>query len=160
MQHTEQDIRAVAPGMIAANSPTSGVATAGQPEPEHLRQMAAAGYRTVIDLRHPGERRGFDEAAVAREAGLRYENIPVTPQSLSDADFDRLRELLRDPENRPALVHCASANRVGALMIPYLVLDEHRPLREAVELAQQVGLRSPDLASAAIDYTRAHGGAA
>jgi uncharacterized protein (TIGR01244 family) len=167
MQHTgvndrgksgpRTDIAAIAPGLPNALCPMSDVATAGQPRADHFRRLADAGYKVVIDLRHPDEPRGFDEAAAVREAGLRYENIPVTPPKLGDAEFDRFRTVLRDPANRPALVHCGSANRVGALLIPYFVLDEGRATDEALRLAQQVGLRSQELADVALRYTRSHG---
>jgi uncharacterized protein (TIGR01244 family) len=152
------DINAVAPGIPNARCPLPGVATAGQPQADHFRQVAEAGYRAVIDLRAPDEPRGFDEAAVVRAAGLRYENIPVSG-TFGDAEVDRFRAVLRDPANRPALVHCGSANRVGALLIPYLVLDEGRTTDEAVRLAREVGLRSQPLADAALAYARQHGGA-
>lgn len=137
--------------------PLPDVASAGQPRAEHFRRLAAAGYRTVIDLRAPEEPRGFDEAAVAREAGLAYERIPVTPDTLGDAQFDRLRTLLKDPATRPAVVHCASANRVGALLIPYLLLDDGRTPDEAIAIAKRAGLRSPELALVAMEYAKARG---
>lgn len=151
------DMIAVVPGLPNAFCPMAGVATAGQPRADHFRRLADAGCKAVIDLRHPDEPRGFDEAAAVRQAGLRYENIPVTPPSAGDAELDRFRSVLRNPANRPALVHCGSANRVGALLIPYLVLDEGRTTDEALRLAQEVGLRSEQFADAALSYTRSHG---
>ncbi len=132
------------------------IATAGQPRAEQFRKLADAGIRTVIDLRPPEEPRGFDEVAAVREAGLRYVNVPVTPQTLGDADFDRVRALLNDPANRPALLHCASANRVGAVLLPYLMLDEGRSQDDALEMARQVGLRSSEMADAALHYSTDH----
>lgn len=139
--------------------PLADVATAGQPRAEHFDRLAAAGYRTVIDLRHPEESRGFDEAEATRAAGLRYENIPVTAATLGDAEFDRFRALLGEPDIRPVLVHCASANRVGALLIPYLILDERRTLDEALAIADEAGLRSHELAELALRYVKSHDGA-
>lgn len=139
--------------------PLPDVAAAGQPRAEQFRRLAGAGYRTVIDLRAPEESRGFDEAATAREAGLAYENIPVTPQTLGDDQFDRVRAVLKDPSRRPVVVHCASANRVGALLLPYLLLDEGRALDDALAVARQAGLRSPELAQAALRYAKARGAA-
>lgn len=150
-------LSAAAEELMNGSCPLPDVAVAGQPRVEQFRRLAAAGYRTVIDLRHFSEGRGFDESAAAREAGLRYENVPVTPQTLGAAQFDRFRALLKNPANRPAVVHCGSANRVGALLIPYLVLDEGRSADEAVEIAQRAGLRSQELAHAALGYAKAQG---
>lgn len=145
-----------AAGLMNGSCPLPDVGAAGQPDAGHFRQLAEAGYKSVLDLRDPSEPRGFDEAVVAREAGLRYENIPVSPSALGDAEFDRFRAFLKDPANRPTLVHCGSANRVGALLIPYLMLDEGRTEREALDLAQRAGLRSQELASLAVRYARTH----
>ena len=134
--------------------PVNGILTAGQPRADQFASLAAEGIGTVIDLRPPGEPRGFDEPAAARAAGMEYHNISVVAATLAAGDFDRVRELLRAPEKRPLLFHCASANRVGALLLPYLVLDEHRSPDEALQMAHDVGLRSDELARTAFEYIR------
>ena len=137
-------------------SPLPGVLTAGQPSAAQLSQLAQSGVKTVIDLRSPDEPRGFDEPATVRDAGLEYRIIPVTPTTLGDREFDEVRTLLRDENARPILVHCGSANRVGALLIPYLMLDERRSRQDALRIARDVGLRSDDLARAALTYVGEH----
>jgi protein tyrosine phosphatase (PTP) superfamily phosphohydrolase (DUF442 family) len=136
--------------------PTSDIATAGQPDAAAWGTLAKAGFKSVVDLREAAEPRGHDEVGEIARAGLRYLPLPVSHESLTDRQFDALRTFLRDPHNRPALVHCQSANRVGALMIPYLVLDEHLPVEEAQRRAAIVGLRSPDYAALALDYVNRH----
>lgn len=148
-----KDVTKVAPGMANAVQPMSDVATAGQPSAEHLKQLAEAGYKMVLDLRAEKEDRGFDEARTVRDSGMEYENIPVTPETLSREGFTRFRELMGNPAHRPALVHCSSANRVGALLIPYLILDEGKTREEALEIASRVGLQSNELKEAALEYT-------
>lgn len=157
---SQSDTSALADAAAAlpnGGSPLPDIASSGQPRADQFQLLADAGYRTVIDLRPPAESRGFDEAAAARAAGLAYENIPVTAQTLGDAEFDSLRALLKNPEARPAVVHCASANRVGALLIPYLMLDEGRTSSEATEIAVRAGLRSQELLTAALRYAKARG---
>jgi protein tyrosine phosphatase (PTP) superfamily phosphohydrolase (DUF442 family) len=146
-----------APGLKNASQPLEGVGTAGQPEPRHLEQLADAGYRTILDLRGSDEDRGFDERAKATDAGLTYLNIPVG-KSLPDGAIDRVRAVLADTSNRPLLVHCGSASRVGGSMIPYLVLDEGMDPEEAVRKAKEIGLASEDLERDALDYVERHGG--
>jgi uncharacterized protein (TIGR01244 family) len=146
------NINEIAPGLTNAGSPLEGVATAGQPDKEHLQSLAEAGYKTVIDLRTTEEDRGFDEEEVVREAGMEYANIPVGHETIADETFEQFRELMTDPERHPALVHCSSANRVGALLIPYLILDEGRDREEAVEVASEVGLSSEELKHRALEY--------
>lgn len=151
MADVQSDIQEVAPGLANGSCPLEGVATAGQPREEHLRQLADKGYKAVVDLRTAGEPRDYDEAVAAREAGLEYLNLPVAGPP-EDEMFDRFRQVMRDPGKRPVLVHCGSANRVGALLIPYLVLDEGQDPQEALNTAVSVGLRSRELADAALAY--------
>jgi len=136
--------------------PIPGVATAGQPDAAAWGSLARSGFKSVVDLRAPQEPRGHDEAGEIARAGLRYLALPVDHGSLDDRQFDVLRDFLRDPLNRPVLVHCQSANRVGALLLPYLVLDEHLPLQEAQRRAVEIGMRSPDYAALALDYVNRH----
>ena len=140
-----KDIQEIAPGLENPGQPLEYMATAGQPEEEHLRRLAEAGYRTVIDLRTCEEDPGFDESEMVRQAGMEYVNIPVGHETIEDETFERFRELMKNPERRPVLVHCSSANRVGALLVPYLVLDERRTPEEAEEMASEVGLKTDEL---------------
>lgn len=133
-----RDIREIAPGMENAQCPLGGVVTAGQPEAEHLGSIAEAGYRTVLDLRAPEEPRGLDEPEAVHGAGMEYINLPVSPETLDKELFDRFREFMGDPERRPMLVHCSTANRVGALLLPYMILDEGRDPEEATQLAHRI----------------------
>src|SRR3982750_4030905 len=51
--------------------------TGGQPRLEHLEKLKADGVKAIINLRQPSEHRAPEEAAKAKELGLRYFNIPV-----------------------------------------------------------------------------------
>ena len=148
-----KDIQEIAPGLDNPGQPLEDIATAGQPNEEHLKLLVEAGYKTVIDLRIPEEDRGLDEQEVVRQAGMEYVNIPVGHETVEDETFERFRELMRDSERRPVLVHCSSANRVGALLVPYLILDEGKSTEEAEEVASEVGLQSEELKQAALRYT-------
>ncbi len=72
----------------------------------------------MIDPREPGEDRGFDEPETVRRAGMDYVSIPVGHEDVDDETFELLWDLTVGSECRPMLVHCASANRVGALLTP------------------------------------------
>jgi uncharacterized protein (TIGR01244 family) len=151
-----RDVRKITSGIANAGQPLYDVATASQPEKEHLKRLADAGYKTVVDLRTPEECPSPDEWGIAvRRAGLEYVNIPVGHEDIDDRIFDRFRQLMHDPECRPTLIHCASANRVGALLLPFLVLDEGMTTEGAREIAAEVGLRSSRLERAAFRYVSA-----
>lgn len=157
MANTTSDIQQLVPDLANAACPLDGLATAGMPHTAHYARLAAAGYTTVLDVTAPEEERGYDEPAAVERAGLAYINIPVRSYTPPDETFDQVRSVLRDPARRPMLFHCRSANRVGGLLLPYLILDEGRRPEEALALAQRVGLRSQELTHTALDYvTRQH----
>ncbi|MBI5711534.1 MAG: protein tyrosine phosphatase family protein [Candidatus Eisenbacteria bacterium] len=140
--------------LLNACVPVSGVVTSGQPEQQAFSALRRAGYRRVIDLRLAREDRGYDEPAAAKRAGLAYVNVPIDPVTLGDLEFTAVRVLLQDPKRGPVLVHCATANRVGAVLIPWLVLDRGRSEDEALAIAQRVGLHSEPMKQKALDYVR------
>lgn len=143
-------------GVTNGACPLPGVVTGGQPAASHLAALAKAGFTTVLDLRTESEARGFDEAAAMRANKLRYELLPVTPASLDDATFDRFRALMKETGGKGVFVHCASGNRVGAVMIPWLVLDRGWSLERAISSAQAGGLHGEVLLAKARDYITRH----
>ena len=152
-----RDVSEITPDLDNMGQPLEYVATAGQPEEEHLKRLAEAGYKTVVDLRTPGEAPSPDEwGRVVRRAGMEYVNIPVAHKNIDDETFDRFREHIRDGGRRPVLVHCSSANRVGALLIPYLILDDGMTPQKSKEIAAEVGLKSNRLKRAAFRYVSAN----
>ena len=155
------NISKMVPGMTNVSSPLEGVATAGQPTEAELKKLAQAGYRAVVDLRTSQEDRGFAEPEVVREAGMEYINMPLeaAPGSFDEDAFDRFRGMMMDNERRPMLVHCGTAARVGALMIPYLILEEDMRPDEAVELARRIGPEKEALTNRALEYAESRRGA-
>lgn len=131
-------------GVANATFPLPGVMAAGQPTGEQIQLLAEEGYRTVIDLRSPDEPRGFDEPDAAKQSGLAYVNIPVTPATLDRATIDRFFNALRKAE-RPVLLHCSNSNRVGGLLYAWLVLERKEPREKALAQARAAGLRSPEM---------------
>lgn len=139
-------------GTIAPLHEQGGVWLAGQPGPEDLALARDAGVRTVFNLRHEREIRGFDEPTVVAELGMRYVSLPWNgPAELNDDVFDRARAVL-DTAERPLLLHCASANRVGAVWLPWRVLDCGLAVEDALAEARTIGLRTPEYEEKALDY--------
>jgi uncharacterized protein (TIGR01244 family) len=70
----------------------------------------------VIDLRSLEENRGFDEAATVEGLGMSYISLPVS--GAGDVSYQNARALdgILANIDGPVLVHCASSNRVGALL--------------------------------------------
>jgi uncharacterized protein (TIGR01244 family) len=97
--------------------PLEGVTTSGQPTTEQLVSAAAAGFRTVIDLRGVNEDRGIEnERATVERLGMTYVALPVEGSAgVSYANAAALDRFLADAEQR-VLIHCSSGNRAGALL--------------------------------------------
>ena len=117
------------------------VATAGLLKDGAIPVLKALGFATIVDLRSPAEGAGAEQQAAAA-AGLRYVNIPVTGGVPTDAQVAEFARIVEDPNNAPLLVHCASANWVGAMWTLYRV-RQGIPLAIALEEGRTAGLR-PD----------------
>jgi uncharacterized protein (TIGR01244 family) len=124
-----------------------GVAAAGQPSPEVLGRLKELGFQTVINLRTVGEPGFVDETAALQAQGLRYVHVPVTAATFSGADVAAVQAVLDDPQAGPVLIHCASANRVGALWAAMLAA-KGKTLEEAEAEGRRVGLRSESMTAA------------
>ncbi|HWA17037.1 MAG TPA: hypothetical protein VG817_11415 [Gemmatimonadales bacterium] len=146
-------------GATNASQPLPNLATSGQPTQQHFEALQAAGAQVIIDLRDPAEARPFNEPAVVTGLGMEYINIPIGPSTpLDDALMDRILTVLRSHANVQAVMHCASANRVGGALIPYLVIDQKMEPDDAIDAAQRIGLRSPEYVDWALGYIERHGG--
>jgi protein tyrosine phosphatase (PTP) superfamily phosphohydrolase (DUF442 family) len=130
------------------------VVTGGQPSVTDLEAFRNSGGGVVLDLRDPMEPRPMDEAAEAKRLGLDYVNVPVGTGTLTDTTLDRVLEVLRGAAGRTVFVHCASGNRVGGALLPFLMLDQGLEEEDAVGQAMRVGLRSAELLEWGVGYAR------
>jgi uncharacterized protein (TIGR01244 family) len=125
----------------AFHQPDEGLYTGGQPTAAQLQQAASEGITTVIDLRQPNEDRGFDEASTAADLGLNYVHIPVAGAAgLSAANVQALQAALTR-SNGPVLLHCASGNRVGALLA-LLKHQQGASTEDALQFGRSAGMTS------------------
>lgn len=145
-------------GGIRNLSVTDGFYLSGQCGATDIPLLQQAGVKTVIDLRMPEEDRGFDEAAAVEAAGISYVPMPFQTGQLTDEILDGLRALLNDAGNRPILMHCGGANRVGAVWLAYRVLDQGIDEEAALAEAKAVGLRNEAMEKTALDYVRKNKG--
>lgn len=125
---------------------------AGQPSQADLEELARRGVRRVVDLRKTGEFSGFNERAEVERLGMQYVHQPWNGEAqLTDEVFDSFRTLFGDARE-PTLVHCASANRVGAVWIAWRALDGGIGVEEAVAEAKRIGLKSSAYEAKAREY--------
>ena len=112
---------------------------AGQVKAEQLQEAAAEGHKSVLNLRSP-EEEGFmhDEQQHAESAGLEYVNIPVKPDGMTDELTDRvLAQIDRLP--KPALIHCASSMRAGAMAFMNVATRQGMTAEQVFEKANEAG---------------------
>lgn len=139
-------------GNIAKVHTVDGIYLSGQPKEADFTAIKEDGIKTVINLRKPDEMTDFDEKKVVEDLGMTYISLPWNgPEELSDYIFDKSRNLLKNAE-KPVLLHCASSNRVGAVWLPYRVLDNGLTLEEALDEAKEVGLKSAEYQQKAEEY--------
>ena len=91
-----------------------GISVAPQIAPEDLAEVAAMGFRTVINNRPDGE--AADQAAsseieaAAKAAGLDYHFVPVISGQMTRENVDDFRKTLA-ASDAPALAFCRSGTR-------------------------------------------------
>lgn len=132
-------------------------ATGGQPTGNSYANAAANGFVSVLSLRTGNE--GIDlgrERARVEAAKLRYFNIPVNSSAPRPEQADEFIRVVKDPSHHPMLINCASANRVGAFMMIYRVIDQGWGEDKALAEAKKIGLRTETLQNFAAEYIARH----
>lgn len=119
-------------------TPVDGITAAGQPDEAAFKVFADRGYAAVVDLRTDGESRGLDEKTVVEGLGMDYVSLPIGGDGIS---FENAKELdkLIESYDEPVLIHCASSNRVGALLA-LRASQQGANDEEAIEIGKKGGL--------------------
>ena len=96
------------------------ISTAGQPTEDQLRDAAAEGFTTIINLAPVNPPyTPANEAGLARELGLNYIHIPVAWNNPTDADFAAFERAMSETAGDKTLIHCAANFRVTAFYTLY-----------------------------------------
>jgi protein tyrosine phosphatase (PTP) superfamily phosphohydrolase (DUF442 family) len=122
------------------------------PSEQAFTKVAASGFHSVLSLRAAGE--GIDltkERSLVEKNGLRYFNIPVVSSAPRAEQADEFIRLVKEKSNHPMFINCASANRVGAFMMIYRVLEQGWS-EERLGQALKIGLRGDELKKFAHSY--------
>jgi uncharacterized protein (TIGR01244 family) len=148
------------PGATNTTRVDAVVACGGATGDEAFAPLKKDGFAAVINLRQASER-GVDipasrEAAAA--AGLTYLHIPVNGSAPETSSVETFLSAVRDPANQPVYIHCASANRVGAMWLIKRVVVDGWEIPRATEEARAIGLTSEPLLRFAVDYATAKRG--
>ena len=122
LDQIERFLKADVPRVLCLDN---NFATGAQPTEQAYAKAAASGFRSVLSLRTASE--GVDlmrERSLVEKNNLRYFNIPVVSSAPRPEQADQFIRLVKEKSNHPMLINCASANRVGAFMMIYRVLEQ------------------------------------
>jgi tyrosine-protein phosphatase SIW14 len=112
-----------------------------QPLSGGMRTLAAKGIKTIINLR--GEDEGTrGEERDARDAGLRYFNVPMDGLSRpTDEQVEKVLALINDSQNWPVFVHCNHGkDRTGMIIACYRISHDGWTSENAKREAKHYGL--------------------
>jgi uncharacterized protein (TIGR01244 family) len=118
---------------------TETIAVAGQISPAHVDQIAAAGFKVLVNNRPDGEEAGQPSSAqieaAALAAGLEYYHLPVTAMNFPGSDVEKMAQLF-DDESRPVFAFCRSGTRCTNLWVFTRAQDSRQ---QAIERASAMG---------------------
>lgn len=120
--------------------PNERLLTGGQPEAAAWKHLAAEGVTTVINLRPADEMAGRDEAAEVAAAGMWYRQIPVAGAAgITTENANALWTAIAQAPGK-VVVHCASGNRVGALLALGAAQQGGMDSQQALQFGKDAGL--------------------
>ncbi len=123
------------------HTPTENLVTGGQPSREELAALKEAGVTKVISLRGPDEVVPFDPQAEAEALGMEYVSLPISGAADVTAENARaLHQLLLEEDT--VFLHCASGNRVGALLAIATHQIDGKPVEDSLAFGRSAGLGS------------------
>jgi uncharacterized protein (TIGR01244 family) len=117
---------------------------AGQPTQKALHELSAQGVTTIVNLRMPEEmaRVGFDEAALAKQLGIKYVYIPMrgtAENPYGPKQLDTFAAAMASADGK-VLLHCTVAWRASHLWAAYLIRERNVPVATALSHARLINL--------------------
>ncbi len=117
----------------------------GQPTEQGLRDLAAQGVKTVVNLRTPPEmatRVPFDERALVQKLGMKYVYLPMRGNAEYPYDPQDLKDFGKAMEetNGKLLLHCTVAWRASHMWAAYLIKFRDMPVPTALAQARKINL--------------------
>lgn len=144
--HEDVPIRKLEVGETAKVSTLGGkIYFSGQPAEADLKTFAEFGVKTVINLRTQQEIEGlgFDEAALVKEAGMKYLNFPMGRELPAGDSLEAIFSAIDRAPGESILIHCASSNRVGAIWGAFSRTRLGLSADDAVARGKAAGMRAP-----------------
>ena len=114
----------------------------GEVTPEGLKNLAAMGVRTVIDLREEEDKK---EAATCKELGITYYNFPMTTEDTPDpAKLEQIVQIISQAP-APVYVHCSGGkHRAGTVCAYFRIKRQGRAADKVWQEQQAYGFGTPE----------------
>jgi uncharacterized protein (TIGR01244 family) len=146
------------PGITNFSRVDATVGCGGATQPAAMTELKKQGFASVINLRVATEQGANVDAgrAAAQAAGLTYIHLPFDAAKPDPALVENFLSAVADTKNQPVYIHCASANRVGAVWMIKRALQDGWDIDKAREEAEAIGLSNARLKEFASEYILAH----
>jgi protein tyrosine phosphatase (PTP) superfamily phosphohydrolase (DUF442 family) len=106
-----------------------------------LDWLAASGYRTVLDLREPGQVDTGDRKQF-ESRGIKYITLEVSPENLTSDTLDRFNRAVTDLAAQPLFVYDKDGMLTGGLWYLHFRLVDQLPDDDALKQAARLGLKT------------------
>lgn len=141
IQDTDNGVR-LATVLTPYFRPDSQTIVCGELDSEQVAALAQAGVEVVINLQ-PNDELGFDEAAAVKQAGMHYEQLPISgAEDLKQLKMLAFDKILRQHHGKKMAMHCKTGNRAGAAIALRAGWLRGRKMETAMERGRQHGLTS------------------
>ncbi len=115
----------------------------GQPKKHEIAALATSGVDAVINLRSHAEMRDIHEAEWTTANQMAYYHIPIAgADGLTKENVQIFHETLQNTSDDTVFMHCASSNRVGAMMALRAAWHQGASTEDALALGEQYGMTS------------------
>ena len=153
-------VKQTLPGATHVTRVDATVACGGATTAEAYPELKKLGFKSVVNLRRESET-GADipgAKAAAATSGLTFIHIPVDGANPTPESAETFLKAVSDRANQPVYIHCASANRVGAMWLIKRVVVDGWEIDRATAEAEAIGLTNPGLKQFAVEYATKHKG--
>ena len=128
-------------GIKNLRTPSATHFAAGQPTAEQFGLLKNVGIEHVINFRPKEELGDLDEEMLVVENGLSYHHLPIaSAQDFTPENVAAFNIILENIGDEKVLLHCASSNRVGAMMALRANWLQGTPADEAIAMGKSYGL--------------------
>lgn len=119
------------------------VLVGGQPTLGDIARMKEAGVSAIINLRGKGEFDQSESIARAKKMGIIYKQLPISGRTdVSLASAKSLDAILASFKDKKVTLHCASSNRVGALLALRAFHLQGKTKDQAMKIGIGAGMKS------------------